>query len=459
MQKKLSFRVTAIALLTLLLLIPLGLIRGVVSERQGLQRQVENSIAQNLAGPQRLTGPILVVPYIARESIIATDDRGRETAKVIDSQRQAIFTPERLTIDAATGVESRHKGLYKALVFQSKTKMQAQFNVPAHLGLAADKRPFSIGKAWLALGLSDVRGLRATPTILWDTQPQLITNGTRIDALADGMHTELITLDVNSARTHEVAIEIDFAGTRALAVAPLGKTTLMNMRATWPHPNFGGRFLPQFRQIDDQGFTARWEISHLASKNDALIEKNFIFNDADPNRKREASALETFEVSFVEPVNIYLQAERAVKYGILFVVLTFAAFFLFEILKDLRIHPLQYGLVGAALALFFLLLVSLSEHMLFLHAYLIASAACVLLIGYYLAHVLGTWRRGLAFATKLSLLYTVLYGLLLSEDNALMLGSLLLFAALTTFMMLTRKIDWYQLGSEGAPVISAARKM
>ena len=164
-------------------------------------------------------------------------------------------------------------------------------------------------------------------------------------------------------------------------------------------------------------------------------------------------------MSFVEPVNIYLQAERAVKYGILFVVLTFAAFFLFEILKDLRIHPLQYGLVGAALALFFLLLVSLSEHMLFLHAYLIASAACVLLIGYYLAHVLGTWRRGLAFATKLSLLYTVLYGLLLSEDNALMLGSLLLFAALTTFMMLTRKIDWYQLGSEGAPVISAARKM
>ena len=455
MQKKLFFRVIAMALLTLLLLIPLALICGVISERQGLQTEVENTIAQNLAGPQRLTGPVLIVPYVARETVIITDERGRDTKKFVDSQRQAIFTPEQLAIDAVTGVESRHKGLYKALVFQSNTKMQAQFNVPAHLGLDADKRPFSIGKAWLALGLSDVRGLRATPTILWDTQPQLIANGSRIDALGDGMQTELGVLDVNSARTHEVAIDIDFAGTRALAVVPLGKTTLMNMKAAWPHPNFGGRFLPQSRHIDGEGFTAHWEISHLASKNDALIGKNFAASDAESNRNRQVSALETFEVSFVEPVNIYLQAERAVKYGILFVTLTFAAFFLFEILKDLRIHPLQYGLVGSAPALFFLLLVSLSEHLTFFLAYLIASAASVLLIGYYLSHVLGSWRHGLVFATKLSLLYAVLYGLLLSEDNALMLGSLLLFAALATFMVLTRKINWYRLGSRDAPTIDA----
>jgi inner membrane protein len=163
---------------------------------------------------------------------------------------------------------------------------------------------------------------------------------------------------------------------------------------------------------------------------------------------KDASALEAFDVSFIEPVNIYQKAERAVKYGALFVALTFAAFFLFETLKDLRIHPLQYGLVGFARAVFFLLLVSLSEHIMFLHAYLIASAACVLLIGYYLVHVLGSWRRGVAFGLKLTLLYGALYGLLLSEDNALMLGSLLLFAALAVFMVLTRGIDWYQLGAK-----------
>ena len=238
-----------------------------------------------------------------------------------------------------------------------------------------------------------------------------------------------------------MAINIDYAGTSALSFAPLGKNTTVQMKAGWPHPNFGGRFLPQTKRIDGSGFSARWEVSHLASKNGALIKQEIA-------NERDRTPLETFDVSFVEPVNIYLQAERAVKYGILFVALTFAAFFLFEVLKDLRIHPLQYSLVGLALALFFLLLVSLSEHIAFVYAYLAASSACAILIGYYLAHVLGAWRRGLALATKLALLYAVLYGLLLSEDNALMLGSLLLFGVLAAIMVLTRRVDWYGLGAK-----------
>jgi inner membrane protein len=190
------------------------------------------------------------------------------------------------------------------------------------------------------------------------------------------------------------------------------------------------------RQIDANGFNARWEISHLASKNSDLLQRG----------AKDAASLETFDVSFIEPINIYQQAERAVKYGVLFIALTFAAFFLFETLKNLRIHALQYALVGLALAVFFLLLVSLSEHIRFFYAYLAASTSCVALIGYYLSFVLGGWRRGAAFAGKLALLYAVLYGLLLSEDNALMLGSLLLFVALAAMMVLTRRIDWYQLG-------------
>jgi inner membrane protein len=224
---------------------------------------------------------------------------------------------------------------------------------------------------------------------------------------------------------------------RSLAFVPIGKTNVVQLRAAWPHPNFGGRFLPQTKQSDEHGFSARWEVSHLASRNSDLLQRGL----------KDPSSLETFDVSFIEPVNIYQQAERAVKYGVLFIALTFAAFFLFEILKDLRIHPLQYGLVGLALAVFFLLLVSLSEHVTFLYAYLAASVSCVLLIGYYLSHVLGGWRRGAAFAVKLALLYGVLYGLLLSEDNALMLGSLLLFVALAAIMVLTRRIDWYRLGT------------
>ena len=219
---------------------------------------------------------------------------------------------------------------------------------------------------------------------------------------------------------------------------PIGETTIVQLTSPWPHPNFGGRFLPKTKHIDDAGFSARWEVSQLATRNGDLIRKNGI---------SEREALESLDVSFIEPVNIYLLAERAVKYGMLFVALTFAAFFLFETLKNLRIHPLQYGLVGLALAVFFLLLVSLSEHISFALAYAIASVACVLLIGYYVSHVLGGWRRGVAFSAKLVLLYAVLYGLLLSEDNALMLGSILLFIVLAIVMILTRRFDWYSIGA------------
>jgi inner membrane protein len=424
----------------LLLLIPLGLIRGVVSERQGLQSQVENTIAMNLAGPQRLAGPLLVVPYVERETVVTTDDKGHSSKKVVEHPRKAVFTADKLTIDGVTGVEPRYKGLYKALVYQTHADLRASFKLPANLGLDIEPAQYTIGRAWIAVGLSDVRGLRASPVFTWDKQPQQVANGSRFDGLGDGLHASVGSLDVRSASIHDVEIKLDFAGTGALSVVPLGNTTVMQLKAAWPHPNFGGRFLPQTKSIDNNGFTARWEVSHLASRNGALIRQGIVAGD------RDRLGLEAFEVSFIEPVNIYQQAERAVKYGILFVVLTFAAFFLFEVLKELRIHPLQYGLVGLALALFFLLVVSLSEHISFLYAYLAASGACVLLIGYYLSHVLGGWQRGIAFAAQLAVLYAVLYGLLLSEDNALMLGSLLLFIVLAVVMVMTRKIDWYRLG-------------
>ena len=146
-------------------------------------------------------------------------------------------------------------------------------------------------------------------------------------------------------------------------------------------------------------------------------------------------------------MNIYTQADRASKYGLLFVLLTFVGFFMFELIKQLPIHPIQYGLVGLAIAIFFLLLVSLSEHVEFALAYLVSSVACIGLLGVYLSAVLRSARRGAGFAAMLGLLYATLYGLLVSEDNALVLGAGLLFVILATIMLVTRKVDWYQLGA------------
>ena len=207
--------------------------------------------------------------------------------------------------------------------------------------------------------------------------------------------------------------------------------------------------MPDEQPAGAQGFRRTWTIASVSNGTQEQLAAL-----AAPDRRASGTGgaarvrpnVDAVTIAFIEPVNVYTMSARAVKYGLLFVALTFAAFFLFEVLKALPIHPIQYLLVGLALALFFLLLVALSEHIDFWLAYLAASGACILLIGYYLAAVLRDWRRGAGFAGGLACLYGALYGLLVSENNSLVLGSLLLFAILGGVMVGTRKVDWYQLG-------------
>jgi inner membrane protein len=440
MQKSLLWRIATIGFLVVCLFIPLALVQGVVAERRFLQQGVEQTIAASSSGPQELAGPVLVVPYSLNELIVSKDEKGKETRRWVLRHERVAFAPTSLSYDAMVDVEEKHKGLYKALVYHTRGAVKASYAVPKMFGLNLDLnaayRRMEIGDAYIAVGLSDPRGLRGTPEVTLNREPLTVQNNTYWGVLGNGFHASAGRLDGSAPASLDLAMQLNFSGTRSLAIAPLGETMIVNMAASWPHPNFGGRFLPTSHKQTPSGFTATWEISQLASKNAEVAL----------TRRPEKMQQETFNVTFIEPVNIYQQAERAVKYGLLFIVLTFGAFFLMETLKNLRIHPLQYGLVGLALAIFFLLLVSLSEHIAFVHAYITAAAACVALITYYLAHVLGGWRRGMMFGMKLIVLFATLYGLLLSEDNALMLGAILLFAALAAVMTITRRVNWYEFG-------------
>jgi inner membrane protein len=258
--------------------------------------------------------------------------------------------------------------------------------------------------------------------------------------LCHGIHVDLGPAERLAAGPVPFDIPLDLVGSQDLSLAPVAEETEVTLQAPWPSPSFNGRYLPIRRQVDDKGFTASWKVSSLARNLDAILQ------EGGGEKLQEA-----FGVSFMDPVNVYLQAERAVKYGLLFVGLTFASFFLFELLRRLRIHPMQYLLVGLALALFFLLVISLSEHIPFLWAYVAASAASILLLGTYLTRVLGGLARGAGFAAGLCVLHAVLYGLLSSEDNALLMGAILLFAALAAVMTATRSLDWYGLGNP-API-------
>ena len=257
-----------------------------------------------------------------------------------------------------------------------------------------------------------------------------------VSGLSQGIHAPL-TLASLQKEGLTADFTLNLAGTSSLSLVPVGRSSELLLQSNWPHPNFLGNFLPDERKVTDKGFSARWRSTWFANN----INSAFMYD----NGIMEEEKLPTFTTSLIEPVDHYQLTERAVKYAVLFLGLTFMAFFLFETLTGLRVHPIQYLLVGAALVLFYLILLAFSEHLGFDVAYLLASVACSGLIAFYLSAVLRGMRRGMLFAASLLLLYGILYMLLQSEDNALVLGSVLLFGVLAGIMLLTRKLDWYQV--------------
>lgn len=443
-MKLLIYKAAAVGALALVLLIALGMVQGIVSERQALQRQVEDNIADTSAGPQTLTGPVLVVPYRERVVEWEQDPKGEKKAVTREYERRAVFVPETLVIDGKANVTPRRRGLYRALQYTLTGRLDATFRVPANLGLSRAQSDITLEPAFLAIGITDVRGFQSPPKLEWNGATLTPLPGTSYAPLGAGIHAKIGALDPSRDQVFELRTTLEVLGLGSLAVTPVGRSTTMLLDSEWPHPSSMGRFLPRAKADGENYFPATWIVSQLANNAAATLIAQ---GDGVP-----AKGLDSFGVAFIEPVNVYLQSERALKYGVLFIGLTFAAFFLFELLRRLRIHPLQYGLVGLALTIFYLLLVSLAEHIAFPIAYGVASSACVVLLTYYLSHVLGGWRAGIAFGSQLTLLYGVLYGLLQSEDNALALGSVLLFAILATVMIVTRKIDWYALTERMAPV-------
>jgi inner membrane protein len=423
-----------IGFLALLLLIPLGMIESKISERKTLQERVQQDIAQSSARPQTLSGPYLVVRYQVREKQVEKDARGQEkTVYVASAPKELLLEPHALKIGGSAEVESRQRGIYQAQLYNLQAKVSGSFTVPRLYGLAHAAEDLIPLNAYFVMRISDSRGIRNAPLLTLNGLTHEFGAGGIPPLAGNGMHVFLPAPDPIQAHSFTFSFPLELQGTSTLAIQPSAKTTEVALKSSWPHPSFGGSFLPRTRNVSEQGFSAQWLVSSLAKNSGAQAEGN------------SAAQAETLNVDFIDPVNIYLMSERAVKYGLMFVVLVFTAFFLFEVLRGLRVHPMQYLLVGLSMAMFFLLIISLSEHIPFAAAYAISGSACVLLIGFYLAGVLRSRRPALLFSGGIALLYGVLYGVLQSEDNALLMGALILFAALAVVMMLTRRMDWYRL--------------
>lgn len=447
-------KLAALAAIVLVLVIGLGMIEAVVRDRQHYRHLTEQSVADSLAGAQTLIGPVIHSACV--ESWDVETGKGDER-RMVEQRREFRLTamPETLRLNTDAAMQERARGVHKVNAFSLQTRIQAQWGPLTALQPQSSIQGsrMQCGAPILMLAVADARGIR-TAQLEVNAQELALKPGTFHPTYARGLHASLPESVRGGAEGLQATLNLELVGTQQVSIVPLGGRTEVQMQSPWPHPSFSGRFLPTERTVRADGFEAQWRLSSLATTaaQDIAESKPVCAGPVGEDALRYASAaprdagcVDSFSVAFIDPVNPYSLSDRATKYGVLFIALTFVAVGLFELMQRLRVHPVQYLLVGSALCSFFLLLVSLSEHLPFGAAYGIAATACVLLLAYYATHMLGSLRRGLPFGAGIGLLYGMLYVLLQLEQTALAVGAVALFAALATVMVLTRRVNWYGL--------------
>ncbi|TCV95681.1 inner membrane protein [Luteibacter rhizovicinus] len=424
-------KVLGVGLLALLMLIPLGQINGLVAERQALRDDATARIAQGWGGAQTIGGLVLAIPTQEQVAVAGTTT----TATRMSTE---IVLADTLSTTANLTVDKRKYGMYEAPIYVAEVHISGRI-------LPEDVRTFEkasnatwLGnKAELRLLLRDAQGLKDISVTI-DGKPRRFASST--DRMGE---FSVVSLPVDLAAQGDTPVNFTvvahIAGTESLRVLPLARSNTVDIKAPWPDPSFAGALLPTSRDVRSDGFAATW---HMLDLNRDYGQHWDAGNDKVDTRL----AASAFGVDLYQPASVYQQNERAGKYGLLFIALTFVAFFLFEVLKRLRVHPVQYLLVGGAMATFYVLLLALSEQIGFGWAYLSAASAVVLIVGGYAAAVLDTWRAGAMLGGVLALVYAILYGLIGAEQYALLIGAIVLLAVVATLMYLTRRTDWYAYG-------------
>lgn len=421
------WRLALVGALSLVLMIPLAMVRGLVQERAQLKWHAEQAIEQRWSRAQTVTGPMLRVPV----------EQWRETnngRRLFKSFR--LLLPDELKAEASLDVAQRYYGIYQTPVYTAQLKFTGHFEPDSWVGIEGDVR---WSEAQLVLPLSDVRGLQAATVaaggIARELAPIPLTGRLRN---AVGFSLDLLSAP-GALRSEIVAFdfELALAGTKSLQFIPIGKQNQFSLQGNWGDPSFVGAYLPLQRQVDDDVFSASWRVLGLNRGFGQIVQ------DQD-----EATGLlmgAAFGVELFQPAGIYQQSERAVKYGMLFVALTFMGLFIFEALSRTRLHPVQYLLLGLALCTFYIVLLALSEHTGFGWAYLLAATALVGMIGGYTMAILPQRRQGIVCGGLLAGVYVLLYWLLISESYSLLVGALALLGMLGAIMYLTRQVDWFDL--------------
>ena len=425
------WRACLLGLLVLLLQIPILLIHGVVSERQTSQQQATQEVTSKWGKEQSLVGPLMIIPYRKHHSERTSEGEFSTRTEVIYGH----FLAETLTVAGRAETRVRYRGIFEVPVYRLALELRGTFAEPDFSEWGVRPEDILWDRAHLSVNISDARAIRNSAMLSWNGEGLPFHPGSgESSGNLPGIHASL------KERLKETAFEFQFPlelnGSGAIFFAPFGKQTTVDLQSNWPHPSFQGNWLPAERTVTDRGFEATWSIPFLGRSYPQRWTSQTAPTSISPSR---------FGVTLVTPVDPYRMVDRSVKYAILFLALTFITLWLYEVLSGLRIHTLQYLLLGAGMCLFYLLVLSLSEHLGFGPAYVLASASTVVLLVSYSLSVLGKPRGAVLLAVILGLLYGYLYILLRNQDYALLVGSVGLFLALAITMYLTRHLDWRSL--------------
>lgn len=436
------FKIGGVALLILLLLIPLVMIRSVLSERLNRRNEAVAEITSTWGREQNIIGPVLVVPY--RYSFKAWKEQpaggGKtERIEVLETAlANAYFLPATLAINGSIQPSRLRRGIYQAVVYAGELEVSGQFRRPDFSRMRISEQDVLWDDAIVTFAIPDLRGVKETLNLSWSATTHPLLPGSKLKGFQSGVFANVADFRGSDA-VLPFQLKLTLNGSSGINFAPVGDENRVTLASPWPDPSFRGAFLPTERNVTDEGFTATWQVSHYGRD----YGQYWTDQDASTGLNPGTATSSLFGVNFLSGIDAYRNTERAIKYGVLFLVLVFAAFFLFELLSELRIHPFQYVLVGAALCLFYLGLLSLSEFLSFGLSYLAGATVTTLLIAFYCAKVLKSGRRTLILTGLLAAIYAFLYVTLQLQDYSLLFGTAGLFAVLAVVIYLTRNIDWY----------------
>lgn len=440
-----GLKILVIAGLSILMALPLFLIQMALNDRQNTAAGAANDIAQGYGGPQTIAGPLLLVPYSLKR-IETVDGKTVETTQNFT----AALLPDDLQLGVQADTATRYRGIFPVPVYRAAVDLKARFDKTALTAAFPAGAEIDWKNATIDILVTDARGLADNVMLAVNGRAIAFEPGIGFAASRteeggvlvplSGMQAKL---DLSGAEDLSLATKFVLRGSREFSLTPLGKRTVASVKSEWSSPSFFGAFLPSEREVGTGGFTATWTVPYLA--------RGFGQSFTSSAAAVQAIMPQAFGARFYQPVDHYQLVQRALKYAILFVALAFLVFFVAETVSERRIHVVQYAMTGAAQVLFYLLLLSIAEHLGFAASYAIAAGATVILTGLYAISTLQSVWRGIVTAVVLAALYAMLFVILNSEDNALLTGSCVLFAALAGTMWFTRKIDWYRIadGNDG----------